>query len=210
MAKLNLDLIEHVKFNMMRNGVEPNSYEQHIIDEATARFGTGLTPHQVDLDFLNRDFGSLNIDALPRELTAGEVVADRMVEIDKALGAEAPLSAIFLAGSTLEGLLFEMAKAHSGRYVASAVAPMKKGKVKPLGEWTLSELITVSRDLGVLSEDVAKHSDQVRNFRNYIHPRQQLREGFKPRIETAQIAQQVLRAVLVDLEHVAMQPPDAG
>jgi GAF domain-containing protein len=32
-----------------------------------------------------------------------------------------------------------------------------------------ARLITVSLALGVLSEDVAKHADQVRNFRNYIH-----------------------------------------
>lgn len=36
-------------------------------------------------------------------------------------------------------------------------------------------------------------------FRNYIHPRQQLRENFEPRIITAQIAQRVLLAALADL-----------
>ena len=69
--------------------------------------------------------------------------------------------------------------------------------------WTLSELITVSHALGLLGEDVAKHADQVRNFRNYIHPRQQLKENFEPRIETARIAQQVLRAALADLQSLA-------
>jgi hypothetical protein len=48
--------------------------------------------------------------------------------------------------------------------------------VKSLDAWTLSELITVSHALGLLGEDVAKHANQVRNFRNYIHPRQQLKE----------------------------------
>lgn len=80
---------------------------------------------------------------------------------------------------------------------------MLKGKTKPLDQWSLSELIAVARACGVLSEDVAKHADQVRNFRNYIHPRQQLKEGFAPRIETARIAQQVLKGVLADLEQLA-------
>lgn len=75
--------------------------------------------------------------------------------------------------------------------------------MKPLTKWTLSELITVSHALGVIGEDVAKHADQVRNFRNYIHPRQQLKESFEPRMETARIAQQVLRAALADLAAVA-------
>lgn len=75
--------------------------------------------------------------------------------------------------------------------------------MKPLDAWTLSALITVSHALGLLGEDVAKHADQVRNFRNYIHPRQRLKENFEPRIETARISQQVLRAALADLQSLA-------
>ena len=75
--------------------------------------------------------------------------------------------------------------------------------MKPVASWTLSELITVSHALGVLGEDVAQHANQVRNFRNYIHPRQQLREGFEPRMDTAQIANHVLRAALADLRRVS-------
>lgn len=64
----------------------------------------------------------------------------------------------------------ELAVAHASTYAASASAPKHKGSVKPIDTWTLAELITVSRALNVLSEDVSKHADQVRNFRNYIHP----------------------------------------
>lgn len=75
--------------------------------------------------------------------------------------------------------------------------------MRPLDTWTLFELITVSHALGVLGEDVAKHADQVRKLRNHIHPRQQLKENFEPRAETARIAQQVLRAALADLRALA-------
>ncbi len=74
--------------------------------------------------------------------------------------------------------------------------------MKPIDTWTLAELITVSRALNVLGEDVSKHADQVRNFRNYIHPRQRLRERFEPRMETARIAQQVLHTALSDLQRL--------
>ena len=119
------------------------------------------------------------------------------------LFADAPLAVIFLVGSTLEGLLAEIALAHATTFASSSAAPKAKGASKPLDQWTLSELINVAHSLGVLGEDVAKHADQVRNFRNYIHPRQQLKEGFDPRIETARIAQQVLRAALADLRAFA-------
>ncbi|BBY97295.1 hypothetical protein [Mycolicibacterium fallax] len=114
---------------------------------------------------------------------------------------DAPLAVIFLVGSTLEGLLAELAVAQAATFVASGAAPKGKDhKVKPVQSWTLSELIAVAKDIGVLSTDVAEHADQVQNFRNYIHPRQQLRENFAPRIETARIAQQVLVGALKDLE----------
>ncbi|MGH3494510.1 MAG: hypothetical protein ACRDRL_20145, partial [Sciscionella sp.] len=145
----------------------------------------------------------VDLAALPTELIAQEVIQARLDEIDRALDADAPLAVLFLVGSTLEGPLAELALAHPSILISCPVAPRAKGSVKPVPTWTLSELITVSHALGVLGEDVAKHADQVRNFRNYIHPRPQLNENFEPRAETALIAQQVLRAALADLRALA-------
>jgi hypothetical protein len=96
----------------------------------------------------------------------------------------------------------ELALAQAATFTRAAAAPRAKGVVKQVQAWTLSELIAVAREMRGLSEDVARHADHVRNFRNYIHPRQQLKESFEPRIETARIAQQVLRAALIDLENL--------
>lgn len=203
-AQLNLDLLEHWRIIARRDGKTPTAYEQEAIDTATAVFQSASVPalSEEDVAFLNKDLGSLNLDALPSELTAGQVIADRMGEIDRALEADAPLAVIFLVGSTVEGLLSELTMGHRTEFLASPATPTNRGKTKPLDQWSLSELIAVARERGVLSEDVAKHADQVRNFRNYIHPRQQLKEGFAPRIETARIAQQVLKGVLSDLERL--------
>lgn len=207
-AQLNLDLLDHWRLIARRDEKTPTAYEQDVIDTATAVFQSASIPalSADDVAFLNKDLGTLNLDALPSELTAGQVIADRMGEIDRALDADAPLAVIFLVGSTVEGLLSEVAMGHRTEFLRSPAAPMLKGKTKPLDQWSLSELIAVARERGVLSEDVAKHADQVRNFRNYIHPRQQLKEGFAPRIETARIAQQVLKGVLADLEQLAARP----
>lgn len=207
-AGLNLDLLEHWRLNARRDEKTPTAYEQDVIDTATAVFQSASIPalSADDVAFLNKDLGTLNLEALPPELTAGQVIADRMGEIDRALDAYAPLAVIFLVGSTVEGLLSEVAMGHRTEFLTSPAAPMLKGKTKPLDQWSLSELIAVARACGVVSEDVAKHADQVRNFRNYIHPRQQLKEGFTPRIETARIAQQVLKGVLADLEGLAASP----
>jgi hypothetical protein len=204
-AKLNLDLLSKWKLNKLRAGEEPTKYEQHALEALTALFTPAERPalSADDLAFLNKDLGAVDLTALPKELTAQQVISARLDKIDRALDAGAQLAVIFLVGSTLEGLLAELSLAHASTFASAAAAPKGKGTVKPLDAWTLSELITVSRALGLLSEDVAKHADQVRNFRNYVHPRQQLKENFEPRIETARIAQQVLRAALADLQSLA-------
>jgi len=206
--RLNVELLDHWQTTktISSEAITPN--EKQLCDELRAEFSqqTGLTSG-VDPSFLNKDFGAVNLEALPEVLTATDVIGARMAEIDKALTADAPLAVIFLVGSTLEGLLAELAFSKSADFVACPSAPKQRdGTEKPLHGWTLAELIAVARDLHVLSEDVAKHADQVRNFRNYIHPRQQLKEGFAPRAETARIAQQVLINALKDLEALHAQP----
>jgi len=44
-----------------------------------------------------------------------------------------------------------------------------------------------------------KFAHAIREFRNYIHPQQQVKESFRPRRVTAQIARHVLRAAIDDL-----------
>lgn len=206
-VKLNLELLDHWKDGKSIAGESITEGEQRMYDELRAEFSaTQEADVAVDTAFLNKDFGTVDLTALPSALTATDVVEARLTEIDRAMKASAPLAVIFLVGSTLEGLLAELAIGQAATFVSSRAAPRSKdGKVKPLQDWTLSELITVAKDIGVLSADVAEHADQVRNFRNYIHPRQQLKENFAPRIETARIAQQVLVGALKDLESLHSQ-----
>lgn len=203
-AKLNLDLLEYWRMGKILADEVPTPGETALHDELKAKFeDLERDKFATHTDFLEKDFSHFALSDLPHELTAQQVVAGRLMEIERCLEAGTPLAVIFLAGSTLEGLLMELALAHPSTFVSSPAAPSVRGESKPIHTWTLSELITVARRLGVLSEDVARHADQVRNFRNYIHPRQQMRESFEPRLETALIAHQVLKAALVDLNSVS-------
>lgn len=202
-ARLNLDLLEHWHLGKLAADEELTPFEERAYADLKATFSElADAPTAEDLEFLQRDFSSVDLSSLPNELTAQRVVSARLAEIETCLKAQAPLAVIFLVGSTLEGLLMEVAIAHATAYTSSNAAPTIKGRVKPVDAWTLSELITVSRALGVIGEDVSKHADHVRDFRNYIHPRQQLREQFEPRLVTAQIAEQVLLATLADLNRL--------
>jgi len=208
-AKLNLELIERWRLNKLLGEVELTPSEQQIADELEVQFGAVANDESPeDLEFLALDFGQLDIRALPLELSSQDVVRARLDEIAKCLEVGAPLAVIFLVGSTLEGLLADLARSHASDYTGSSAAPKVQGVVKPLPKWTLAELIVVSRALGVLRKDVMSHADHVREFRNYIHPRQQIAENFEPRMITARIAQQVLFATLEDLAKLAA--PERG
>ena len=71
--------------------------------------------------------------------------------------------------------------------------------MKQFQDWTLSEFITVAHEIGLLKPDVQKFSHGLRDFRNYIHPYQQMASGFKPDEHTAKLCFQVLKAALADV-----------
>ncbi|HJP78227.1 MAG TPA: hypothetical protein VJ914_28390 [Pseudonocardiaceae bacterium] len=200
-AKLNLGLLEHWRVGKLIAGEEPALYQMSLHDELKVQFSAPVgTAAPASIEFLAKDFSAIDLDALPQALTSQDVVEARLREIDACIASEAPLAVIFLVGSTLEGLLMELAMANAAQFTAASSAPKDPGSVRPIAEWRLGDVIAVSHALGILGADVLKFADHVRSFRNYIHPRQQLAESFEPRIETAKIAQQVLRAALVDLE----------
>lgn len=208
-ARLNLELLEHWRVSKLIGGTEPTPTEATLHDELKAKFEPQAAAMSTsDTAFLAKDFGEVRVEALPRSLTSKEVIEARLREIDVCLEAGASLAVIFLVGSTLEGVLLDLALAQPKVFLAATAAPKPKGVGKPLDRWTLAELLAVASEIGILGADVSRHADQVRNFRNYIHPRQQLREGFEPRIETARIAQQVLRAALADLSRQASRDLD--
>lgn len=75
----------------------------------------------------------------------------------------------------------------------------KDGKVRPFHDWTLNNFIDVAYDVGLLMDDVRKFSHALRDFRNYIHPYQQVSSGFNPDVHTAAICWQVLKAAMYQL-----------
>ena len=71
--------------------------------------------------------------------------------------------------------------------------------MKAFQDWKLAELIDVAHDIGLLKPDVQNFSHGLRDFRNYIHPYQQMASGFKPDEHTAKVYFQVLKAALADV-----------
>ena len=128
------------------------------------------------------------------------MIKQRIEEIRRCLTAKASLAVIFLCGSTLEGILLGLASTNPKGFNESTLSPKDKtGKVKQFYDWTLNDFINVARDLNLVGEDVKKFSHALRDFRNYIHPYQQVSSRFNPDEHTAKICWQVLQAAIMQL-----------
>jgi len=154
-------------------------------------------------EFIAKEFGKLPIDKLGLDPGVIVILRQRLDEIQICLVAKAPLAVIFHCGSALEGILLGIACMKPKDFNQSALSPKdtSSGKVKPFPQWKLAELINVARDLNLLGEDVKKFSHAMRDFRNYIHPYEQMASGFSPDEHTAKICWQVLQAAITQLSH---------
>lgn len=151
-------------------------------------------------DFLHNEFKIPNIKNLPIESIVATIIEDRLNEAMLAFGAKAYLSVIFLCGSVLEAVLLGAAQKNPENFNNSTIAPKdKEGKVKKFHEWNLSQFIDVACEINILKPDIKKFSHGLRDFRNYIHPDEQISSGFKPDEHTAKLCLQVLKAALANI-----------
>ena len=150
--------------------------------------------------FLKVDFGKVHWDKLDIEPTIIPILESRLNEAHINFKNGAFLSTIFMAGSILEGLLIGTASKNPKDFNTANSSPKnKESKVKQFHEWTLAEFIDVAYEVDRIGLDIKKFSHALRDFRNYIHPYQQLSTGFNPDEHTARISMQVLSAALASL-----------
>ena len=148
--------------------------------------------------FLEEEFTDVNVAIGHLETDIRDVIKQRISEIEATLST-APLASILLIGSTLEGILLDVAKRHATQFVAAKAAPTYKGKVLQVESWKLNDLINVGCELGFVTRNVKDFSHSLREFRNYIHPRAQASFGFYPDASTARICFQVLKAAITEV-----------
>lgn len=157
-------------------------------------------PKGSENEFLSREFTNVDLRVLKLENAITDVLQCRIKEIEKCFSSGSPLAVILLAGSALEGILLGVAIQHPRQFNSAKSSPKdSSSKVKPFHEWNLSGFIDVARELGLIQHDTHKFSHSLRDFRNYIHPFEQMSSGFSPREHTAKICLQVLRAAIHEI-----------
>jgi hypothetical protein len=180
------------KWKVTRSGAEISftKLQKIEIDETPESSGN-------EDEFLKREFADVSVTKIGLEGVVSDILEQRIKEIERCFPASAYLSVILMAGSTLEGLLLGLAVTHPKQFNSSKASPKdSSGKVKAFQDWSLSSFIDVARDLGLIQHDTHKFSHSLRDFRNYIHPFEQLSSGFTPREHTAKICLQVLKAAI--------------
>jgi len=75
----------------------------------------------------------------------------------------------------------------------------RTGKVKYFAEWSLSDMINVAHEANWIDLDVKKFSHALREFRNLIHPYQQMIVKTFPDKDTCEISWLVVQAATNDL-----------
>jgi hypothetical protein len=157
--------------------------------QQTTRLNTAEISHPCKLDSLRKNFLGLSQSHI-------DVLNQRILETKKCMENDIPLAAILLTGSTLEGILLFLAEKNPEAFNKSTHAPKKKEKVLAFSQWTLTDLIEVCVELKYFREDVKKFIIPLRDFRNYIHPREQIKTEFNPDMHTANMCLEALLATI--------------
>jgi hypothetical protein len=182
------------KWKVVRDGAEIGFVQLPKIEiDETA---TSITEDE----FLKREFSNFSIAEIGLESAVSEILRQRIIEIEQCFYVGAYLSVILLTGSTLEGVLLGLARKHPKKFNTSKKAPKDtSGKVKKFHDWSLSAFIDVARDINLIQHDTQKFIHSLRDYRNYIHPFEQMKSGFSPRQHTAKICLQVLKAAIHEI-----------
>lgn len=137
-------------------------------------------------------------ERLPGDATLHAALITRMREAQRCMEHEGWLSAVILSGSVLEGMALGFGTAQPER-VNRAYAAQYNKTAPRLWDWKLHEWITVLTRLHAFSPNVEKFGHAVREFRNYVHPAEQLAHKFSPDGYTARISFHVVQAAAEDL-----------
>ena len=200
-AKVLSGLLEVIAYNDSKQGKTTEDPRYEKCRSIIARLsGTTIADTVSESAFLKKTFGSIYLNRLPLDPSIIPILESRMKEAELSRQAGASLAVIFMCGSILEGVLLGVALSQPKKFNQSASSPKdKEGKVKSFQDWTLCQFIDVASDVGMIGLDVKKFSHSLRDFRNYIHPYEQLASRFEPSRHTSEICYQVMKACLAYL-----------
>ena len=117
-----------------------------------------------------------------------EIVERDYVELQRAFVALCWKSVIILSGGAMEAILTDLLLDRESDAKAASSAPRKSDITK----WDFADLINVAVELKLITSGVSKLSHPIREYRNLVHPGNELRNKLEFGPEEARIAIEVL------------------
>jgi hypothetical protein len=162
------------------------SYTQRLIESIQQRWATSQT--------------MFDFESLVKDKTLAGLLRSRLEESRKTRQAGAYLSTIVLLGSILEGVLLEKVMQNPQVAGNANSAPKERDKTLSFDKWTLDSLIAVAHECGWLDRETHSYAIVLREYRNLIHPREQIKRSLYPDADTCDMSEIVVRTALADLK----------
>jgi hypothetical protein len=137
----------------------------------------------------NREFSFVK-DAELRKLLERDYL-----EIQRAFTALCWKAVIILSGGAIEAILTDLLLQNESKAKAATKAPKKPD----ITQWDLADLINVCVELSIVSAGVDELSQSVREYRNLVHPENEIRNKLIFDAEEAKITLEVLHIIYRDL-----------
>lgn len=128
------------------------------------------------------------------------IILDLLKEIDNVFGVSAFRSALYLSVSAMEGILKHVLKLNQIKAQKWSKYPKVKGKLKKIEDLNLFECIPICSEISLIPQWLEKTYDQLRVFRNYIHPELELLSRDNINIGISEIAIGILNNTLLHLD----------
>lgn len=138
---------------------------------------------------------------LVRDHKALDLLLARAAETEICESNGAYVFAVIGIGSFIEGLLYSVLIERDIDLRDHGVA-RANGKRTPLSMVGLKELVDIAHHKGWVQVDAKDFLNTVRDYRNFVHPRQQLERELTPDRDTVMMCWGPVHAVLNDLEAV--------
>jgi AbiTii len=143
-----------------------------------------------------------NFPSLVSNAEFARILSGRWNEANLAHENGAYLATIILLGSLLEGYLICKVKENQTISRSSSKCPKfvkgkRAGKIKPISQWSFEDLINVGHACGFLKNGLSKFAQEIRNFRNFVHPNKQFKEKTEFDSELCEIVWKVVSAALI-------------
>lgn len=123
---------------------------------------------------------TITVDKLITDVSMQQIIYRRWDEIEQCVNI-APLSCVVMIGALLEALILARINKLDNKSeifkLKSTPQDRKTGKPLDLKEWTLSNYIEVSSEMGWIRKPAKDVSTTIMEYRNLIHPEKQWRLG---------------------------------